>query len=468
MPCAKASARCGSRPWSRRAPEGDEEPLPRAEAGRAAAARVAAGRRAGVVAGRQARCSSPGLPDPQPVYNGNPLRNEAESRRRCSPLNAAFQLWRVAAPLPVHEDGGACRDGARAVAGAVRRDVRPRVGDACGRSTTRPARRRERGSGARQVPAARRGGEERSRARRRSIDEMVAEQPLIKPVVTSNGRGRRLRPSARVRSRPARVRERRQRRRRDDRRVVRARRGRARSVGHRRRWFGGALPQGHEAADGHRLQGHDADHARRPTTRRSCRTAASSPTVPAAANIPGVVAGLDYLYRNYGSGKVKWDDLVGAGDHAGGRGLHPRRGAADEHCRRPPLPREVAGGGEDLPARRQGAAAGRSLLQQGLRDHPARHPEGRRRGVLQGRDREEDRRRHGRERRHPHATPTSRSTARSSARRSPATIAATRSTPADRRVSTGIQLFESLHVLENYQPKPGARGLDRRRTISTT
>ena len=27
-------------------------------------------------------------------------------------------------------------------------------------------------------------------------------------------------------------------------------------------------------------------------------------------------------------------------------------------------------------------------------------------------------------------------------------------------LSTGIQLFESLHVLENYQPKPGARGLD--------
>ena len=31
---------------------------------------------------------------------------------------------------------------------------------------------------------------------------------------------------------------------------------------------------------------------------------------PAAANIPGVVAGLDYAYRNYGSGKVKWEDLV--------------------------------------------------------------------------------------------------------------------------------------------------------------
>ena len=31
---------------------------------------------------------------------------------------------------------------------------------------------------------------------------------------------------------------------------------------------------------------------------------------PAAANIPGVVAGLDHLYRQYGSGKVKWADLV--------------------------------------------------------------------------------------------------------------------------------------------------------------
>ena len=31
---------------------------------------------------------------------------------------------------------------------------------------------------------------------------------------------------------------------------------------------------------------------------------------PAAANIPGVVAGLDYLYRNYGSGKVKWAELI--------------------------------------------------------------------------------------------------------------------------------------------------------------
>jgi gamma-glutamyltranspeptidase/glutathione hydrolase len=31
---------------------------------------------------------------------------------------------------------------------------------------------------------------------------------------------------------------------------------------------------------------------------------------PAAANIPGVVAGLDYLYKKYGSGKVKWAELI--------------------------------------------------------------------------------------------------------------------------------------------------------------
>ena len=31
---------------------------------------------------------------------------------------------------------------------------------------------------------------------------------------------------------------------------------------------------------------------------------------PAAANIPGVVAGLDHLYRRYGSKKVSWADLI--------------------------------------------------------------------------------------------------------------------------------------------------------------
>jgi gamma-glutamyltranspeptidase len=36
----------------------------------------------------------------------------------------------------------------------------------------------------------------------------------------------------------------------------------------------------------------------------------ASPDGPAAANIPGVVAGLDFLYRTYSSGKMGWSDLI--------------------------------------------------------------------------------------------------------------------------------------------------------------
>jgi gamma-glutamyltranspeptidase len=36
----------------------------------------------------------------------------------------------------------------------------------------------------------------------------------------------------------------------------------------------------------------------------------AAPDGPAAANIPGVVAGLDYLYRTYASQKITWEDLI--------------------------------------------------------------------------------------------------------------------------------------------------------------
>ncbi|MCC7124486.1 MAG: PD40 domain-containing protein, partial [Acidobacteria bacterium] len=126
-----------------------------------------------------------GLPDPQPVYNGNPERSNQEPPPLFA-LNAAFQLWRVAAPLPVHESGGEItadlplspalltsafdrvwntlsdlyyRTGAAATAWTQARDTyRPRA--AAARSTA---------------------------AFEAVVDEMVAAQPLIKPVVTSNG-----------------------------------------------------------------------------------------------------------------------------------------------------------------------------------------------------------------------------------------------------------------------------------------
>ncbi len=86
-------------------PEGADEPLPRAKP---AAQPQLVSRKGGAPAwspdGKTLLVS--GLPDPQPVYNGNPLRNEVEAPPLFA-MNSAFQLWRMAAPLPVHEDGGA-------------------------------------------------------------------------------------------------------------------------------------------------------------------------------------------------------------------------------------------------------------------------------------------------------------------------------------------------------------------------
>ena len=168
------------------------------------------------------------------------------------------------------------------------------------------------------------------------------------------------------------------------------------------------------------------------------------------------MAGLDYLYRKYGSGKVKWADLVA-----------PAIKLADEgFILDATLPSSIAEGRRVLEKWPEAAKiylpdgkvprAGRSLLQQGLREDAARHCEGRRRGVLSRRDRAKiaaDMQENG-----GIIGYADLAQYRAIEREPVAGHYRGHSLYAGGPpVSTGIQLFESLHVLENYSRAPGAR-----------
>jgi gamma-glutamyltranspeptidase len=287
-------------------PEGNEDPAPRAKP--AAPAQLVS-RKGGAPAwspdGRTLLVA--GLADPQPQYNGNPLRDLAEPPSIFS-SGAAFQLWRVPAPLPVHDDGG-----------LVAAEVAPspaRFGAAFDRVWTTL-----RGLYYAQGPSAERWRTARDTYRPRAVaargeadfeaivDEMIADQPLIKPVVTSSG-------AVIVSGHPL-----------------------ASEAGRQAFARGGnvvdamiavsfALGVVEPEASG--LGGDGAavlylKGMKRPTVidykdMTPIRATADNPLMmqdgrivadgPAAANIPGVPAGLDYLYKRYGSGKVTWEDLV--------------------------------------------------------------------------------------------------------------------------------------------------------------
>ena len=248
-----------------------------------------------------------GLPDPEPVYNGNPLRNETEAPPLFA-LNSAFQLWRVPAPLPVHEDGGSIT-AEIAPSSTLFTAAFDRVW------TTLKSLYYSSGAAAEQWASARDKHRGRAAAAKNEaelesvIDEMVAAQPLIKPVVTSSGA------------------------------VVVSGHPLASEAGRLAFEKGGnvvdamiavsfALGVVEPEASGIGGDGSAVLYLKgmkRPTTieykdMTPIKATPDNPQImqdgrivadgPAAANIPGVVAGLDYLYRNYGSGKVKWEDLV--------------------------------------------------------------------------------------------------------------------------------------------------------------
>ena len=248
-----------------------------------------------------------GLPDPQPVYNGNPQRSDAEAVPLFS-MNAAFQLWRVPAPRPVDE-AGATLSPAIVTTPAMQarafdrvwqtlRDLYYSTGDGL-QAWTR-------------VRDAHRPRAERAttpEAFEAVVDEMVAEQPLIKPVVTSNG-------GMVVSGHPL-----------------------ASEAGRLAFEKGGNIvdamvavsfalgvvePEasgvGGDGAAVLYLKGMTQPTVVEYKDMTPSHATPDNPAIvkdgrivadgPAAANIPGVVAGLDHLYRHYGSGKVSWADLV--------------------------------------------------------------------------------------------------------------------------------------------------------------
>jgi gamma-glutamyltranspeptidase / glutathione hydrolase len=176
---------------------------------------------------------------------------------------------------------------------------------------------------------------------------------------------------------------------------------------------------------------------------------------PLAANIPGVVAGMDYLYQRYGSKHVAWADLIGAGDRVRGAGFRARRGAADEHRGGPVVFREVCrvariflpGGRVPRPGERFINTDYGATLRTIAKDGAQAFYRGRSRSgsLPTWRARRPDRPRR------PGAVPRDRAANRSRARYRDYAVF---STPPP--VSTGLSLIETLQILQNYRPGPGA------------
>ena len=405
-----------------------------------------------------ARILVTGLPDPQPVYNGNPQRSEVEAPPMFA-LNAAFQMWRVAAPLPVHDGGGDIAVDLP-LAPAQLTSTFDRVWETLrglyysnGASLASWTR-------ARDTYRPRAAAAKSERAFEAIVDEMVAEQPLIKPVVSSKG-------GMVVSGNPL-----------------------ASEAGRLAFEKGGnvvdamiavsfALGVVEPEASGVGGDGSAVLYLKgmkRPTVieykdMTPIRATPDNPAIvqdgrivadgPAAANIPGVVAGLDHLYRNYGSGKVKWEDLVAPAIALADEGF-----ILDES-----LPTSIAEGRRYL---EKWPEAAKIYLPGGKVPRPgdrffnkdyATTLRAIQRGGADAFYRGEIARTIAADMEENGGILTYADLAQYRAiEREPVaghyrghTLYA-----GGPPVSTGIQLFESLHVLEQYTPKPGARLVDRR------
>ena len=247
------------------------------------------------------------IPDPEPVYNGNPHRDRTDPPPLFG-LGRAYQLWNVPAPRPVDEGGRAFIPGFTATPAVFTAafdrvwSTLKRLYYSSGESSAQwDALRTKYRAQAEQVRSA--------GALEDVTDRMVAEQPLIKPAVVSS------------------------------RAVVVSGHPLASEAGRIALDKGGNIVDAMIAVsfalgvvepeasgvggDGQAvlyLKGMSEPTVVEYKDQTPMRATLDNPKImrngrlvgdgAAAANIPGVVAGLDYLYKHYGSGRVKWAELI--------------------------------------------------------------------------------------------------------------------------------------------------------------
>ncbi|MBA3886362.1 MAG: gamma-glutamyltransferase [Acidobacteria bacterium] len=254
------------------------------------------------------------LPPPDPAYNGNPLRNADEP----PPLFAvdAFRLWTVDAPLPV--DAGAREVSPGVIEPAQLLASFDRVWESLRRMYYSD------GPGAAAWTAMREKLRPEARAARTEtaleavVDRLIADQPLINPAVMSNRAvvvsGHPLASEAGA--------------------MAMARGGNIVDAAIAASFALGVVEPEASGIGGDGMALLYLKGMREPIVvdykdQVPIRATSDNPLLrqntgdgPLAANIPGVVAGMDYLYQRYASRKVSWADLLAPAIRHAEQGFH--------------------------------------------------------------------------------------------------------------------------------------------------